>query len=66
MDKFNLFKNFDSEAATAWDQIRQHRNPLFPDAQLINTDAYDTRAEFKGYNAEGQSCYRFSQTKLRT
>ncbi len=66
LDKFNLFQNFDSELVNAGDQIRQHRNPIFPDPNLSEDEVYDTKADFTGYTAAGQTCYHFTQKHLRT
>ncbi|MBK9294049.1 MAG: hypothetical protein IPM57_06325 [Oligoflexia bacterium] len=66
MDMFNLFKNYDSEFFNAGDQIRAHRNPLFPDDKIPQQNYYDTKIDFTGYNAQGQSCYNFSQNFMQT
>ncbi|MCC6276474.1 MAG: VWA domain-containing protein [Oligoflexia bacterium] len=66
LDNLNIFKSFDGESINAGEQIHQHRNPLYNDSRLPISDLYDTRADFVGYNAVGQSCYRFRQDFLKT
>lgn len=64
IDNLNLFKSFDGEAVNAGEQIIQHRNPLFNDANLPFNEIYDSKWTFMGYSNQGQSCYSFSQTVL--
>jgi len=65
LDMFNLFRNFDTEFFNAGDQIRAHRNPLFPDDKIPAENYYDTKIDFTGFNSQGQSCYNFSQANLQ-
>jgi hypothetical protein len=62
LNRFNVDQLDFVEGITIGAQIRQHRNPLLPDA---GAPAYDTFLSYTGQNATGQSCYVFSQTTMQ-
>ncbi len=62
MDPFNVKESLhDGEQDDAGSQMSQHRNPLIIDPTAIR---YDTLVTPVGINAQGQTCYSFSQSVL--